>query len=328
MKNKIAIGVVLSCLLAGTELGYFVLKSQEEHLVLENDTIQVELGSDSYLNIEDFVGDKMTDKAQEKVVLSAKLSENKDGKVLPGTYEVLLKYKPLLSKEEVERGYLIIADTKSPKFETEYETLYVEQNAKNVDLRKYFKVKDESTYTLIINAESIDMTQCGTYSVEIIARDKYNNESKTTVNIKVVSAEDIQAGYEALTPYLDGTTPVSKETQKLLDRGILFDVNTKKRRPQVVKEEPKPLKEEEEKTKEDKKEEKKKSENTTPQLDACALSVPPEGILTKEDAIKSAEQYLEMTGLTGSHTYRLNTNKVACGQTYFTYSIVLKDNSE
>lgn len=311
--------------LAGTG-GYFYYQYKTNELKLEEDTIYVELGGKNkeYLNVEDFVGEAMPESEMKKVEATVDLFKDNKGKVKAGTYEVVFKYKPIsFLPEKTSRGYLVIEDTTSPVISVDTDQIYIEENAVGVDIEKYLMVNDYSPYELDMNTKSVNYGKAGKYTVEIRATDTAGNETKAKITLNIVTSRSLWEGEVALTPYANGDTPVSKETQGYLDKGLISDVNTKSKMESLpnidadVKEpEPEPEKKDEDKDKDNK--------NDKPVVDACMATVPPEGILSYEDAVKSAENYLDMTGLSETHTYSMEKKSVPCGRVYYIYSIVLK----
>lgn len=329
--KKWVIGGVASIILlglAGTG-GYFYYQYKTNELKLEEGTIYVELGGKdkNYLNVEDFVGESMPESEMKKVEAQVDLFKDNKGKVKVGTYEVVFKYKPIsFLPEKTSRGYLVIEDTVSPVISIDTDQIYIEENAVDVDIEKYLMVNDYSPYELDMNTKSVNYKKAGKYTVEIRATDTAGNETKAKVTLNIVTSRSLWEGEVALTPYANGETPVSKETQEYLDKGLLSNVNKKSKMeslPNIDADVKEPEPESENKDDKDNKEDKDKKDDK-PVVDACTASVPPEGILSYEDAIKNAENYLDMTGLSETHTYSMEKKSVPCGREYYIYSIVLK----
>lgn len=342
MRKVLLISVFVLVLIAGGTLGYTLLNTYQNRLTLEKDTVQVELGvKRGMIKPEMFIDDK---EILKKVTMETDL-----GGCEVGTYEVKFHYQPFLGKEQTARGYLVIKDTESPVIECKTNKIYIEQNAENVDISKYFSIKDYSKVTITYHIKSLNTKKAGNYKTTIIATDEYRNETKKTVDITVVPSEDVWNGKEALTEYINGHTPVTKETaQKIKDKTI-GDVNVKKRKT-TIKETTQPdTDNKDKKTEQDNKDKTEKEDKKTEKTektdkpakqgkgtkddpvivhDKCLLEVPSNGIVGYEEAKKQAESYIAKVGLAETHTYRLEKGITNCGQVYYTFNIIIKQPKE
>lgn len=337
--NKATKGIIIGVsVLAVVGIVVFMgLKMTEEHLVLDTDTVTVELGSEKYLNKDDFIKKKMSDKAKKAVKVESKVTEDSD----VGEYDVTFSYKTIVSGTEQKKATLIIEDTTSPSFMNQYDTIYVEQDAQDFNIENYFTVQEHSDYTISMQVEEFDLKKIGLYVVKILATDEYNNQTDQTVSIKVVPTKDVWEGKEALTAYTDGDVPISDKTREKINKGTLAMEDLTLLKKDRVSHEKEDSKDEEGEDKdkdkeEDKDEDKdkdkdKEEEEGTGEVgvrdgvmylpEKCLDTYPSDGNLTEAEAITSAMNYLKATGLGKTHTYVIN-HGTSCGLDYFNYSIV------
>lgn len=164
--------------------------------------------------------DKIKDQYEFKMMLldeDEKEIEQEDIKedepVAVGSYTMKIEYD-----EEQEPIQLVveIKDTTAPEFVDFKDEIKIEQNARDVELKDYFKAKDLSEVTIAVKGE-VDLTKTGTYEVTVIAADEYDNKAEKAAKVVVVSSKEAEKG--ELTETVDGKTPVSKETQEKIEQG-------------------------------------------------------------------------------------------------------------
>ena len=354
--GAVGLGIIVLC--AG---GYFFIKSNCEHLALENETVTVNLDTEGgYLKVGDFVGDKMSSDAIESITTESSLNE-KEAKA--GAYDITFKYKPLLGEEETVQGKLILEDTTAPKFIGDYEKLTVEQDVEDLALEKFFTITDKSEYSVHIEAKSVKLNKAGRYKIRVTVTDDQGNKTVKEVTVQVVPSKDVWDGKEKLSEYTDGTVPMTEETRKheelkaeearkraeqedQEDQNNTED-NTEDTSQPAQKAEDTQTKDPVELTHADGKKEEyngtgikvyeskegdkiTKDRNGTDYLDVddltpCEKTVPTTGVIGKARTERIARDYLKSNGLDKTHTYELQELETECGQVYYTFSIVAKE---
>lgn len=132
-----------------------------------------------------------------------------------GKYEVELS----LDKEK-ETVNLEVKDTIPPKFKDFKEEIKIEQNAENVKLEDYFKADDLSEVTIKVEDKGLDVSKVGSYEINVIATDKYDNKEEKESKVTVVSTEEAKEKTEELTKPEKGQTPMSKETKEVKQQEV------------------------------------------------------------------------------------------------------------
>ena len=111
-----------------------------------------------------------------------------------GKYEVELSFD-----KEKETVNLEVKDTTPPKFKDFKEEIKIEQNAENVKLEDYFKADDLSEVTIKVEDKGLDVSKVGSYEINVIATDKYDNKEEKESKVTVVSTEEAKEKAEELT---------------------------------------------------------------------------------------------------------------------------------
>lgn len=225
-RNLIIAGLVAFVAVVGIG-GYILLNQKTDELTLKED-VTYELGETVKLDAKYFLDEKMSEDAIKETKLTSTLMTDtkkytfdkkkltvttKDKKYLDvGNYEISLKLN-----DEVKDAEFKVEDTTAPKFEDFLSEIRIEKDAKDVDLKSYFKASDLSDFEITIDQGDFDITKEGNYKIKVTAKDKYDNETKGECVVKVVSAEEAEK--EGLTENKDGKMAVSEETQKKIDSG-------------------------------------------------------------------------------------------------------------
>lgn len=186
----------------------------------------IELGDTVSLNAKEFLKKDTPKKVLKKVSVKSDLKTDsekytydkeketvtsKDKDFLDvGKYEVELS----LDKEK-ETVNLEVKDTTPPKFKDFKEEIKIEQNAENVKLEDYFKADDLSETTIKVEDKGLDVSKVGSYEINVIATDKYDNKEEKESKVTVVSTEEAKEKTEELTKPEKGETPMSKETKEV-----------------------------------------------------------------------------------------------------------------
>lgn len=225
-RNLIIAGLVALVAVVGIG-GYALMNQKSNDLILKKD-VSFEYGETVKLNVENFVDEKMSEEAIKDTKLTSKLMTDtkkytfdkkkltvvtKDKEYLDvGSYEVSLKLN-----EDTQDMKFVVEDTTAPKFEDFLSEIRIEKDAKDVDLKSYFKASDLSNFEITIDQGDFDITKEGEYVIKVSAKDQYDNETTGECTVKVVSAEEAEK--EGLTENKDGKMAVSEETQKKIDSG-------------------------------------------------------------------------------------------------------------
>lgn len=191
----------------------------------------IELGDTVSLNAKEFLKKDTPKKVLKKVSVKSDLKTDsekytydkeketvtsKDKDFLDvGKYEVELS----LDKEK-ETVNLEVKDTTPPKFKDFKEEIKIEQNAENVKLEDYFKADDLSETTIKVEDKGLDVSKVGSYEINVIATDKYDNKEEKESKVTVVSTEEAKEKTEELTKPEKGETPMSKETKEIKQQEV------------------------------------------------------------------------------------------------------------
>lgn len=192
-RNYILIGLaVLLC--AGVGIGYAASNTNKTTLPIKKNLV-FEYGDPVSMEPKEFLSEDVEKNVLNSVQLTSELMSNskkydfdkknftvttKDKKYLDvGEYEVNISY----SKESKDIPFEV-KDTTAPTFKDFKNEIKVKKNEKNVDLKKFFKATDLSEMTITITGD-VDFTEDGTYPIEVIAKDKYGNETSKKANVIV-----------------------------------------------------------------------------------------------------------------------------------------------
>lgn len=109
---------------------------------------------------------------------------SKDAELLEvGTYKLSMKYKDKELQFQIK-----VEDTKKPEFKTVPEKITLEQNSKDVDLKKFFEAEDLSKVEITIDGD-YDLSQIGNYELEVIATDQYKNKTSKNFILEIIDLE-------------------------------------------------------------------------------------------------------------------------------------------
>lgn len=205
-KKRLIIILVISSLIVIFLIGLLFLNNKDR-IIIKQDTFVFELGKDVpfdvvyYLNdnsIKDIKQVKMELQNKESIIIQENrlLSDKKDYLTV-GKYQVEVSYK-----KQRETFTIEVTDTTKPEFKEFKDQIFIEQNAKDVDLTKFFKAEDLTNIELIVEGE-YDLSKIGDYKISIIATDESKNRSKKEFTLTVISLEDAKKNISTKT--LDGT---------------------------------------------------------------------------------------------------------------------------
>lgn len=213
--------VLIVAIICGT---VYFMNQDKDKLIIKSETITMELGEEVKLKPSNFLSDEMEKQDVNATVLKTDLMTDKekytfdekkltviskDKKYLEvGKYEINLRLNDEKAKVTLE-----VKDTTKPTFKDLKKEIKVEQNAKDVDFTKYFKVEDLSKVTVKVDAKKVDLSKTGEYALTVTATDEYKNKAKVEVKVIVVSLEEAEKGN--VSEMTDGTKPQSEAlTQK------------------------------------------------------------------------------------------------------------------
>ena len=194
MKRKKLIIILISIIIIISLIVISFLLLNKNQLVLKKDTFIFELGdevpftSSYYLNnpkeIKDIDKYKLNIENKDKFSIVDDKLLSKDAELLEvGTYKLSMKYKNKELQFQIK-----VEDTKKPEFKTVPEKITLEQNSKDVDLTKFFEAEDLSKVEITIDGD-YDLSKIGTYELEVIATDQYENKTSKNFTLEIIDLE-------------------------------------------------------------------------------------------------------------------------------------------
>lgn len=232
---------VLFGLLAGLVLlgglGYFIYSEVigTSDIIVKSDTIELELGTDIVLDTDLVLNTQAMNKwAVGKVGLDTALTV--DGKyeydkttkivktkgkgyLLEGEYPIRVR----LGNQE-KLVMLVVKDTTNPKITGLSDTLTVEQNAQALKIESFFTVSDFNKTQVKIDG-NYDLKKAGDYKVNVVAEDTSGNKISQPLTLRVLTSKEAQKSPDKLSQTVEGNTPVSLATEKMIVAGKLSDIS-------------------------------------------------------------------------------------------------------
>lgn len=155
--------------------------SSPQELSFKNDKVEIELG------------DKIDKELISKLVsspdlipenLTIKVDGKKASEINIGEHTLTLSGDGILETKKK----IYIKDTTPPKITQKNNTVEINSN---VDLKTLFDVSDLSDCNFSVNSDGFDISKAGSYDVNVIASDKYDNQTsqKFTITVKDSKAE-------------------------------------------------------------------------------------------------------------------------------------------
>ena len=213
MKKKIILVIIGVILLS--VVGFMVFLKKDNALTLKESNFIFEYGDKVPFEIRYYVKN-----TEEEIINNAKIKfqddivEIKDDemKSIDSDYLEVGKYELNIEYENKQYNFTIeVKDTTKPEFVVLQEEIIMEQNALDVDLKKFYEATDLSETTIEIESE-FDVTKVGEYKAIVKAIDTYENINQQETIIKVIPYDDIEK-YE-ITKTIDGT---EYKSQKRID---------------------------------------------------------------------------------------------------------------
>lgn len=204
----IAAGAVVIIGIGGTA---YALRSPK--LELKTTKVNVEYGTTYTPKLKDIVKN-YKDFNKDDLEIINKIPNEKD-KTYPavGKYSITVKYKKKSLKQCV-----IVKDTKAPEviLPADIEILQG-TDLTTFDFNSLMNISDLSETSIDVDTSKIDMNTPGQYDINVIVKDKYNNESKKTGKVTIIAKPVISNNEEVVHETVknkDGTTSVKTRVQK------------------------------------------------------------------------------------------------------------------
>ena len=182
-------------------------------LELKTNKVNVEYGTTYTPKLKDIVKD-YKDFNKDDLEIINKIPNEKD-KTYPavGKYSITVKYKKKSLKQSV-----IVKDTKAPEVVLPADIELLQgTDLTTFDFKSLMNINDLSETSIEIDTSKIDMNTPGQYDINVIVKDKYNNESKKTGKVTIVAKPVISKNEEVVHETVknkDGTTSVKTKVQK------------------------------------------------------------------------------------------------------------------
>lgn len=182
-------------------------------LELKTNKVNVEYGTTYTPKLKDIIKD-YKDFNKDDLEIINKIPNEKD-KTYPavGKYSITVKYKKKSLKQRV-----IVKDTKAPEviLPADIEILQG-TDLTTFDFNSLMNISDLSETSIDVDTSKIDMNTPGQYDINVIVKDKYNNESKKTGKVTIIAKPVISNNEEVVHETVknkDGTTSVKTRVQK------------------------------------------------------------------------------------------------------------------
>ena len=176
--------------------------SKTNYLILNNESVEVELGKEVSKNIEDYINkDKIKEDDLKKIIKGAKETDNlknvkKQNYPKVGEYKINFEYK-----DEKATVKVIVKDTTKPEI-TAPDSIDVVQytNLADFDFDSLLSAKDYSKLDKWkIDTSKVDVNTIGTYDLKVTIQDKYKNKASKKLKVNIVQAPEFAEGEVAVT---------------------------------------------------------------------------------------------------------------------------------
>lgn len=176
--------------------------SKTNYLILNNESVEVELGKEVSKNIEDYINkDKIKEDDLKKIIKGAKETDNlknvkKQNYPKVGEYKINFEYK-----DEKATVKVIVKDTTKPEI-TAPDSIDVVQytNLADFDFDSLLSAKDYSKLDKWkIDTSKVDVNTIGEYELKVSIQDKYKNKATKKIKVNVVQAPEVAEGEVAVT---------------------------------------------------------------------------------------------------------------------------------
>lgn len=176
--------------------------SKTNYLILNDESVEVELGEEVSKNIEDYINkDKIKEDDLKKIIKGAKETDNlknvkKQNYPKVGEYKINFEYK-----DEKATVKVIVKDTTKPEI-TAPDSIDVVQytNLADFDFDSLLSAKDYSKLDKWkIDTSKVDVNTIGEYELKVSIQDKYKNKATKKIKVNVVQAPEVAEGEVAVT---------------------------------------------------------------------------------------------------------------------------------
>lgn len=194
-KKKITVSVWMIGLIIVVS-GFVYFTRSKTYLKLKKDEFVIEYGKTISMNAEDYLS-KDVDKEVIKTVKIEPIIENEKGKEYPavGIYKVTLTYK-----DEKTIAKVIVKDTTKPVIEgVESIDMIQETDLTTYDFNSLFTITDLSQVETNFDTSKIDVNTVGSYTLKVVATDKYKNKAKLDVPVNVTEKPVVSEDEELVT---------------------------------------------------------------------------------------------------------------------------------
>lgn len=182
-------------------------------LELKTNKVNVEYGTTYTPKLKDIVKDYKDFNKDDLEIINKILNEKDKTYPAVGKYSITVKYKKKSLKQRV-----IVKDTKAPEviLPADIEILQG-TDLTTFDFNSLMNISDLSETSIDVDTSKIDMNTPGQYDINVIVKDKYNNESKKTGKVTIIAKPVISNNEEVVHETVknkDGTTSVKTRVQK------------------------------------------------------------------------------------------------------------------
>jgi hypothetical protein len=182
-------------------------------LELKTNKVNVEYGTTYTPKLKDIVKDYKDFNKDDLEIINKILNEKDKTYPAIGKYSITVKYKKKSLKQRV-----IVKDTKAPEviLPADIEILQG-TDLTTFDFNSLMNISDLSETSIDVDTSKIDMNTPGQYDINVIVKDKYNNESKKTGKVTIIAKPVISNNEEVVHETVknkDGTTSVKTRVQK------------------------------------------------------------------------------------------------------------------
>lgn len=210
MNKKIIISVISIALIS---IGGVVVATKEPKLQLKKNKVAIEYGTNYTPSIKDLITNyKNFNKKNLKLINRISAEPNHDYPPV-GKYSIIIKYKNKSIKQKI-----IVKDTKAPNVVLPKDIQILQGTDLNTfDFKSLFTIEDLSPTHLSLGTSRVNNNEPGTYQYTVVVKDHYNNTTKKTSTITIVSKPEISEDEEVVQETVqnrDGTTSIKNSIQK------------------------------------------------------------------------------------------------------------------
>lgn len=184
------------------EVGAPIDLSAKNFVVSKKDAKKVEISSDLMSDSDRYTYDETT----HQVVSKGK------SYLATGNYTVTLTYEG--NSEDIN---FRVKDTKAPAFVGFKQDLYIDQEAQDVDLSKYFFATDLDEAANVSVDGDVDYSKVGDYTIKVTASDASGNKTEQDCTVHIIDPDSLET-YSCL---IDGSIPLSSDTLQKVEANVI-----------------------------------------------------------------------------------------------------------